>query len=228
MSDENLFSGEVTPTPEDKPNTINLPDNVKDLIGEGKKYSTVEKALEALGHSQAHISKIETENAQLRTVAEKAVDTEKLYETVQELLKAQEGKTPNAAPVDASSIESLLDRKLTEREQRNLENANADTVKQALVTKFGDKETAQKMFDEKAKELGIGVGFLTDLAKKSPKAVLEYFGVKNAGSPAPTRTTVNSEQLSTQHREEPRKTVMGGASSAELLAAWKAAAPKTS
>lgn len=226
MSEQNLFDGETTPDPANTaPTTLSIPDNVKDLIGEGKKYASVEKALEALGHSQTHIARIEADNAELRAKAEKAVDSEKLYETVQELLKGS--RQTNGEVLDAAALEGLLDRKLTEREQRTVENSNAASVKQALITKFGDAETAQKMFDEKAKELGIGVGFLTDLAKKSPKAVLEYFGAKAAPSASPTRTTVNSEQLSTQKRDDPPKSVMGGATNDQLMAAWRAAKPQT-
>ena len=77
MADEILFAGELTPDPANAaPTTVSIPDNVKDLIGEGKKYATLEKALEALGHSQAHIAKIEADNAELRAKAEKAVDSE--------------------------------------------------------------------------------------------------------------------------------------------------------
>ena len=227
MADEILFAGELTPDPANAaPTTVSIPDNVKDLIGEGKKYATLEKALEALGHSQAHIAKIEADNAELRAKADKAVDSETLYATVQEVLK--NSRPTSGDSLDAAALEGLLDRKLTEREQKKLETSNAVQVEQALIGKFGDKDKAKQVFEDKAKELGIGVEFLTSLAKKSPKAVLELFGTKAAPTPGSTRTTVNSEQLSTQHRDPPRKSVMGGATSAELLEAWRAAAPKTS
>jgi hypothetical protein len=230
MSNETLFADGSTPPEENKnaPATPSIPDNVKDLIGEGKKYATVEMALEALGHAQSHIQKIETENSQLRDVATKAVDSETVYATVKELLK-QERQT-NAPAVDVASIESLLDRKLTERETRLVETANADKVRDALVAKFGDKEKAQEMFDAKAKELGVGKEFLTSLAKKSPKAALELLGIKEGSTQSPNAThgTMRTEQLRTNVADGAPKTVMSGATSAEMIAAWRASAPKTS
>src|SRR4249919_2339226 len=140
MSNENLFddvtqtSGEI----EQQPGADLLPDNVKDLIGPDKKYKTVAKALEALGHSQEHIARIEEDNRLLREKAEKVVDSNTLYETVQELLK-KDRETHGSASLDVASVEALLDRKLTQRETRQMQDGNAQNVKDALVKKYGSK-----------------------------------------------------------------------------------------
>ncbi len=233
MTDETLFNdGGTTPPANEQASapTIALPDNVKDLVGPGKKYATVEKALEALGHSQTHIATLQEEARVLREKAEAAVSNDEVYATVQELLKAERATHP-AATLDEAAIASLLDRKLTERETVQIQAHNADTVREALVKKFGTKEKAQEVFDAKAKEYGVGVGFLTDLAKKSPKAALDLFGIKNESAPmAPAvRGSVNTEQLSQTASTPQPKRIMGGASSADIMAAWRAAAtPKSS
>lgn len=230
MSNENLFDEGTTNTniEQTATTTIAIPDNVKDMIGDGKKYSSVEKALEALGHSQAHIAKIEQENAQLRDKAGQAVDSQELYKTVQELLE-KERETHGSAPLDVASLEALLDRKLTDRETQKIEKDNASTVKDALVKKYQTKEKAQEVFDARAKELGID---LTKMAKTSPRAALELLGIKSDSSPTPgvTRGGVNTEALKHTQEAAPvqHKSVMGGHTTNQLLDAWRAAAPKTS
>lgn len=234
MTDEKLFSsgdqttdtGEVVDTTT-QPQLV-LPDNVKELIGPGKKYSDVATALAALGHSQDHIQRIEAENRQFREQAAQAVDTNKMYETLQEILK-KERDTHGSAPLDVASIEALLDRKLSERERVQAEASNADLVRSELVKKYATKEKAQEIFDAREKELGTD---LTKLAKTSPRAALLLLGITGEShqTPAPSRGSVNSEALkrTPDGVERPRKSVLAGSTTKDLLEAWKAAAPKTS
>lgn len=221
MTEATIFDAPPTP-PSDQgappPPAIVLPDSVKELVGEGKKYATVEKALEALAHAQTHIATIEQDNRTLREKVEGAMSVEKVYETVQELLSKE--RPTGAAPLDEASIASVLDRKLTEREQNARRAANVESVKQALAGKFGDK--ASEQFRAKAEELGLSVQTLNELAATSPKAALEYFGVKPNSVPGRPSSTVNSEALQTRPPEQrPAKTVMGGATSKEVTAAWQ-------
>lgn len=232
MSNENLFGNGGEQTPPVQPNppqstAPTVPDSLKELVGEGKKYATVEKALEALPHAQAHILRLEQEAAELRKKAEQAQDTGKMYEMVQELLKQRETATPNAAPLDEQALEALLDRKLTAREQEQVATRNAEHVREALKGKFGEK--AQEVFESRAKELGVGVGFLTDLAKKSPAAALKLMGVESApaSAPSPTKGTVNTAALSNQQQPPAAPKVMGGATTQEILSAWRAAKPQS-
>lgn len=222
MTDEVTIFGEgATPTtPEGTaPAPLALPDSVKDLVGPGKKYATVEKALEGLAHSQNHIATLETENRTLREKTEKALSVDQVYETVQELL-AKERMTSAPTAVDEATIAGLLDRTLTAREQAAAKKANVETVKAALKDKFGDK--AEESFKAKAAELGVGVGFLNDLAAASPKAVLEYFGTKPAASlPPRTSSTVNTDALSATPRPPGTlPSVMAGATTKQVTSVW--------
>ena len=66
---ETIFDGATTPTepvvPEVTP-TNTIPQELVDLVGENKKYKTVEDALKSVAPAQAHISKLEAELAQLK------------------------------------------------------------------------------------------------------------------------------------------------------------------
>lgn len=226
MSDENIFAdGQTNASGEPVKAAIALPDSVKDLVGPDKKYATPEKALEALVHAQGHISTLESELKALREKDESRAPVDKVYETVQELLKQK--TDPSAAPVDEATIVGLIDRQLTANLEIQLAESNKRAVVEALRGKFGDK--AQEVYDAKAKELGVGVGFLNDVAKKSPKAALELFGL---GAKAPSHVphssgTINMGAIDTRPQlPEKPKTVMGGSTQKDLNAMWDYAKAK--
>lgn len=229
MSDATIFDAPAGKTTSETGETANtqlaLPDEVKELIGEGKKYKSPEDALKSVPHAQRHILTLEQELAAAREELAKARTSEEVYATVKEML-ATGGRPPEggkqAEPLD---LEAVLDRKLQEREARAAANANVATVKQVLVAQFGDK--AAEVYSEKAKQLGIGVEFLNDLCARSPNAAFELLGVKpGSGDTKPAmRSSVNTELLKPNEAPKP-KSVMGGAKTSDVIEAWRAAKPK--
>lgn len=226
MSDETIFGGAATPAPSEAPKPqIAVPDSVQELIGEGKKYATVELALAALPHAQSHIATLQSENKALKEKTEQGRSAEEVYNTVQELLKAEKA-TPALATLDESSIAAILDRKLTERELNQRAAANVATVKDALVGKFGDK--AEEVYKAKAAEMGVSVSFLNDIVKASPAAANELFGLKPQprAAPSPTMGGIRTEALQSTSNP-PKQAIMGGATTGQIMDAWRrAAAPK--
>lgn len=221
MTDESIFDNDPTGNVVDDSAklTINLPDSVKELVGPGKKYATVEKALEALVPGQTHIQKLEQELKELREGQQQGVDLDTVYATVQDLL-AKERETRVAPSVDEASLAGVVDRALTAAQQKAEANRNVAVVKEQLTKMFGDK--VNEKYKAKAEELGVGVNFLNDLAAKSPKAVLEFFGGKPNASTARTHSSINTEALNTRPQpSEQGKSVMAGASSKEVTAAWQ-------
>lgn len=225
MTDENLFNPVQTNDGVEPPQAPVLPDNVKDLVGPGKKYATVEKALEALVHSQDHIARIEAENADIRARAEAALSVEQVHETVQELLK-KERETRGPVSVDEAALSGVLDRALTQREQQKIAKENANAVVGALSGKFGEK--AQEQYELKAKELGLSVADLNELSKKSPKAVLGYFGISEK-APVVVRThgSINTTALNNNSPlPEKPKSPMSGGTTKDIQAMWDYAKKK--
>lgn len=220
MSDDTIFSDPTKSTEAPKAGIV-LPDEAKELIGEGKKYASVEEALKALPHAQKHISTIEEENKRLREKAEGGQSAEEVLRTVQELLKAEKQATPALAGMDESSVAAILDRKLAQKALEDTAKANVSAVTTALRAKFGDK--AEEMYKAKAAELGVSVSFLNDVAKASPKAALEMFSLK---VPVTTSSngSVNTEVLpNTIHTPAKQPRIMGGATTEQIMAAWRAA-----
>lgn len=229
MADEkSIFeSGETIPDPKDtSAPTIVIPDNVKEMIGDGKKYADVSKALEALGYSQEHIARIERENAELREKAGGGLSQDDVLKTVKDIL-AEERKTFGApAQVDEAAltrvVDSALDRKLTMKEEAAIANANTEVVKKAMLAKYGEK--AEEQYKAKAGELGVGVKFLNDLVAKSPAAAFKLFGLDSDKPNAGTAThgSVNSAAFREQvPATPPAKSIMRGASTADILAEFR-------
>lgn len=228
MSDENIF-GSVEPTPNPSvtpPTPTVVPDHLKELIGEGKKYATLDKALESIPHAQAHIQKIEEDNKALREEMAKRVAAEEVYEKLMDSFQRGEGVTPPVAPVvDEASIASLIERKLAAKEEERIAAQNVQHVKEAMLAKYGEK--AQEMYEAKAKELGVGVNFLNDLVRKSPKVADELFGLKPreaaVGNTPPG--SINTAALNNRPPTPPSAKVQGNTTDA-LVSAWRAAKPQ--
>lgn len=225
MTNATIFDG-TTPAGESANSQLTLPDEAVELIGEGKKYATVTDALKSVPHAQKHISTLEAELADARAKLEKATAAEEVYATVKEMLAAN-GRPPEAGgQVQAPDWDALLDRKLTALKAQETAQGNREQVKQALVAQFGDKSI--EVYKQKATELGIGVETLNDLCDKSPKAALELLGVKPKPTTAATTvtgSTVDPSRLAASQNPQKPKSVMGGAATSEVIAAWRAAKP---
>lgn len=228
MSDENLFA-EVKPTSEATaaPQTQqpSLPEDVMALVGTGKKYATPEDALRSVPHAQAHIARLETEMQELRERAAQARAIDDVYEALTSRQQSEQVQTAQAPIVDERFIDAVLERKLEEQKRAEEKRANMSKVKDVLTAKFGDK--APDVFKKKAEELGINEGFLTDLAAKSPVAALELFGAnaKEKVASAVPSGSINPQAFVQNQQPAPHKPVMAGASTSDLLSAWRSVNP---
>jgi len=209
---------EPTPAP-----VFQIPEAAQELVGAGKKYATPEDALSALPHAQHHISKLEEEMATLREEIAKRKAGE-------EILEAINKRTPEevtAPQFDPTQLDALIESKLTAKEQAAVAQGNISEVVSKFVEQYGDKEKAEAMYKQKAADLGLPVDYINNLAATSPKAVYELFGFKQTTSiPSKITSNVNSEALNNQAPvPQAPKSVMGGSTAKDDIAAWRAAAP---
>lgn len=182
------------------------------------KYSSVEDALKALQSAQEHIKRIEGENADYREKVTKAT-------TMEDILKAL--KPGEAAPAPAAiapknteelDIESVVIKALEDREAKQVQQTNTQTVVTKIKELYGEK--ASEIFYQKAEALGIGKADINALAQKSPAAVFRLLGIE-AKQSTPTVSGIRSEALTTQTSERPTHRAMAHGSSAALVSAWK-------
>lgn len=217
----------VTPTAPvaPQPTVFQIPEVAQGLVGQGKKYATPEDALAAIPHAQSHISKLEEEMASLREDLARRKSAE-------EILEAINKRTPEevtAPQFDPSQLDALIENKLTAKEQDIIAKGNVSKVVNTFVEQYGNTEKAQEAYVQKAAELGLSLEYINNLAKVSPDAVFKLCGL-NATRSTPSRITsnVNSEALINQvSAPQALRSVMGGSTAKDDIAAWKAAAPKT-
>jgi hypothetical protein len=148
-----------------------------------QKYKTIPEALIGASHQEMHIARLEEENKELRGVSEKVSKLE-------ELIARLSGEKPADKPVvtKPEDTEKVVLGLLERREQEARERENRYSVLTTLRDKFGDK--AEEVLATKAKDLGLSLSDLGNLAARSPKAVLGYFQVEIRGTPT-VNSTVN-------------------------------------
>ncbi len=237
MSDPTSIFGTNTPSDPGNNGNSNVPNvqidpAIATLLGEIKdergepKYKTLNDALVALKHSQEHIPQLNQKLTQtteeleaLRTAAGKFAEIEKAVQALTQRVEA--GATPPNAAITEEQIASLVTKTLTKAQQEALATTNISTVVNTMKTKFGTE--AQKVYEQKAQELGITVAEFNALAAKTPMAVLKLVGAEGVQVPqntgAPTAPSVNTGGFQPKPNSEVGrnpKGVMIGATAQEL------------
>lgn len=186
------------------------------------KYNDVYTALEALKHSQEYIKTLQEENKQYKETTKQA-DT--MEEALRKLTANKEQNDSTKSPeLDVDKVRGMTLETLKQYEAEKAAAANENAVSQELVKKFGDVEKAKEAYNRKAEELGVDADTLRSLARRSPKAVLSYFNVQANSFDKNVQGSVNTSALKgSQNASEPRKNIMYGSKSGDVVNAWKAA-----
>ena len=103
MTEETIFEGDkpeetVAAPILDTPTTPLVPTELQGIVGEGKKYSTVEAALASIAPAQSHIATIEAENALLKETLAGQKTTRELMDELR--LQQSNGETPSKVEVN--------------------------------------------------------------------------------------------------------------------------------
>lgn len=243
MSDQTgtIFSGDAPAAPVTEPQTqVAQPstgeapaqtptsaDPYADLLGgiktdDGRlKYATVSDALNSIPHAQGHISTLEAELTEARAELAKRASVE---ESLQQLANTPQTQEPTApVGLGEQEVAQLFDARLQQVEIARVSQANQESVANTMKERFGDN--AEDTYNAKAAELGVGVDFLNTLAAKSPQLVLEYFGKAKDSAPQPTVGSVNTAAFGSAPQETPKKDVMFGASTQDIMDEWRRCKP---
>lgn len=185
------------------------------------KYDSIEKALDALNHSQTYIPQLkhekETLEQEVARLREDLAKRQGIEEVISRLSPQPHTEAPNtqAAPValDEAAVQQMLQRALTEQESKKLAEQNLSAVRSALVAKFGEK--AADEVKTKAASLGLPMSEVDRIAATSPSAVLAWFNASSpASSSAPVRSTVSLPTGGEPAKvSRPEKSILRGASS---------------
>lgn len=184
------------------------------LVGEGKKFKTVEDLARGKAESDRYVDQLRSELDNQRKLNEEKLD--QLLESVKnKSTNTANGNTQtptnqntsgspdggNTSPNDAGSdIESLVKKALKEQEDLTRKEANVQVVTEKLTELYGEK--ASNVVKTRANELGMSVKQLEEMASTSPKAFLTLVTGEKAESNSlnTTQTRVNSQSLSENNK----------------------------
>jgi hypothetical protein len=229
MTDQTIFEDSNTNEtlqPDAQPQGFQLPTEAVDFIGSGKKYQTVEDALKSVPHAQKHIQTLEQELQTLKEELTKRKTAAELLDDIKSGLPQE--STPQVVEFDQDKLAEIVDRTLSMKEQQKVAQQNVATVVSKFTEKFGDKAKAEEAYNNIAKEAGLSLAQLNSLAASSPNAVLKLAGFNQSVSQVPGKTSssINTEALSAGQVSSLSAKVPKGASTKDLVSAWKAAGEK--
>ena len=184
-------------------NTDLLDVTVDSLVGEGKKFKTVDDLAKGKAESDRVIAAREQELSELRTELSKR---ESIEQAIQRLTKPPiQSAEPVLEPKPAANTPSFTDEDLVARirevtkqesEQEQIK-ANVKSVANRLIEVYGSEAKANEVVNQKAQELGLSVDFLQSVAAKSPNAFFVTVGleVTPQATPAVSHGDVNPQAL---------------------------------
>lgn len=222
---ETIFDGVTPPVEPAVPvvPALQVPQELTDLVGEGKKYATVDLALKSIAPAQTHIVNIEQENARLKAELEARKTTEQLLEELRSNPPVQGQPVTQELP----DVVKIVEEALAKKEAQSIAKQNTNKVVSSFQEVFGDKAKAEEAYNKLAAENGMPIAMLNALAANSPDAVLKLAGINKKQDNTPSgkpNSTVNTQALNQGNPNLPSAKVnMVGASSKDVTAAWQAA-----
>lgn len=226
---ETIFAGDppavVAPAPPVTP-SVQVPTELVEFVGVGKKYQSVEDALKSVPHAQQHISTLEAENARIKAELESRRTTEELLAEIRSGITPAV-VTPTQTGYDPAQIEQTVTSLLARKEATTKAQNNINTVVSRFTEVFGDRAKAEEEYNKLAASAGLDVPTLNSLAATSPEAVLKLAGMSGQpkqGIPGKPVSTVNTAALNGKPTDKVSARVpLYGASTKDVTAAWRAA-----
>lgn len=227
MPDQTLFSDEPKVIPQVTPEQNTPNQNPNDLFADqlaaiknsdgAPKYDTVEKAMEALQHSQQYIpelkDKLSIQEQEINDLKAKLEAGQKVQDIVNKQTTPQEPAN-TTAPIGEQEILDIVSNVLSQRSVEDTQKANADRVNKALVNKYG--ANAQAEVSKRAQELGMKPSEIGALSKSNPAAALALFGEKVSSSPTTTTSFhIPADVVKHEPVKRPEKSVLSGATAGE-------------
>lgn len=177
---------------------------LEQLVGEGKKFATVEDALKGKVEADRTIADRNRELAEMREEMNRLREqSEILRRQVTTSREPAAIDTPRDAdrPVEDRSNEidlaTRIREELRQAQEEDQKRLNIGAVASKLVEVYGTEDKANEVVKAKAAELGVSVEFLQDVAAKSPKAFFSQIGLTDStpATATATRSDVNAAAL---------------------------------
>lgn len=186
-----------------------------DLVGEGKKFKTVDDLAKGKAEADAFIEQLKKEQADLRKELSVKVDTEATLTELRNEMKALKesksvipSKENTTSALSENDLKALVSKTITESEANRSQTQNIVTANNQLVKHYGTTEKAQEALRNKAQELGLSIDELKGIAARSPTALLKMVlpeGVKQPEGGSFQSGSLNSDALPHQQSGEPKE-----------------------
>jgi len=184
---------------------------IEELVGEGKKFKTVDDLARGKMESDKFISTLQSELAELRTELGKQEYSKELLSQLQN--KAQnsnsgnesvgkEAGNTNPANLSEKDVEALVAKHLKAEESKRTASENIQKASSALTKAFGEK--TQEVLKAKTLELGLSMERMQEMAAESPTALLTLMGVNqtsNSNNSNLPKNQVNTTNFSNSTEE---------------------------
>lgn len=198
MSDD-LFSSDQSASESgtDAPSEQSI--GVEDLLAAvtredgSRKYNTPQELLKGYQESQAYIKKLQEEHQQFRSELDKRLSAEAVLEQIKAQAKPDEKPSTE---FDPEAIRDVVHKELEAKTQQEKMQYNLRQFSDQLSAIYGDK--AKEAVATKARELGVSVDRVKEIAAESATAALAMFGVasnKPDGIPRKPSGSVSTESL---------------------------------
>jgi hypothetical protein len=167
--------------------------SVEELVGDGKKFATVEDLAKGKQEADTFIEQLKGEMAGLRSDLDQRVTSTALLEEIRKEREAQLQQSADAAQgntspqLDQGDITNLVNQTIEQREVQQTATGNILSVDTKMKEMYGEK--AQEVMLQKAKASNISVEFLQDIASKSPEAFYNVLGITEQKTPTTPMTT---------------------------------------
>ena len=173
------------PKPEEQNSQSPEPQTAKDtlaqLVGEGKKFKTVEDLARGKLEADAFIETLKSEQMEMRQTLKEFEEQMQKMKTVGEVLSErkaqdQDGNQPNQ--ITAEEIVKLVDERLTKQTTAQAAAANREKANAHILKYFnGDSAKAREHVAKEAERIGVDRETLGELSAKSPEAFLRLVGI---------------------------------------------------
>ena len=167
--------------------------HLEELVGEGKKFRTVEDLAKGKAESDRFIEQLKTQLDEARTEVQKRIALEELKTAILERdNNSGNNRTPDTPAddkpvVNADSIDELIQKRLAEIEGSKTKTVNEQTVTNKLKEVWGDNATIE--LRKAAQSVGMSLSELQELGQRNPQALFKLIGV-SGNQPQPDGATV--------------------------------------
>ena len=159
------------------------------LVGEGKKYKTVDDLAKAAVEKDRFIDQLQAETAAMRQEIGSKATLDEIMTKIREMTPStppspQLPPGPDSEKLDQTKINELVSEMLNAREANQKTESNKAVVERTLIEKWGPD--ANLNLNKKALELGVTLDYLKKLSLESPKVFFNLVGLDKAQTQTPT------------------------------------------